>query len=602
MALVAPLAPRRRHLSAGITRGNPVKDATTRPRKPIFLFGLIQIHKLEHTRARDTESAEKEREKESDWNAHEYFWTMSFHLGTKEVTFDANAVRHGEEDELQEEDEGSLSHAPPKPALASAHASDPNISRAAAARVHKTVSFKPRLSAQTDISNGSAPAFFSGSGVSRDTHIRRKANDDLTSVSVESSPPARGRRLASRAGGSASGSSSVAISQDMVPGHHQRRSHTDTRSVCTSPASEGQVSKIGSRIALAFLAPFRELGGGELNFDWAYKEATTDIHDRTLSAGASTYKTTATGSRRLSSRLSDAATKVPAGLHYFPLRFRDKEAEKEYVAVTNYQLSLRLSIYLLLQHCFLLPVQFVLFFSDPLSSLGSLASDWFFKPLIYAFVGVSVFGLLLALALLYPRIIPFSGGYICRKFAGQLACVYSLVYSAALSSSLIVGQLAMNEDIRHPPLHRRTETVDLALAIQRLCSFNTEISLLYVYAFASNLLLLDLIGPILTKWTLPLHVLITAGFAAPFIVGFADGHIYSLCTLLSVACTAVMLSSMAYVGHLSGELQHRLLFHQWRVSRLRLMELLNEGGSSAGKPTAMENVVGELEQLPKDVA
>ncbi|KAL8450803.1 hypothetical protein Emed_002260 [Eimeria media] len=499
----------------------------------------------------------------------------------------------------EEEEEGSMSRAGPKPALAGVHASDPNINRAAAARVHKTVSFKPRLSAQTNISNGSAPPFLAGSNVSRDSHIRRKADDDLIGVSVESSSTTRGRGLVSRVGTSASGSPSVAIRHDVVSGHHQRRSHTDTRSECTSRPPENQLSKLGSRIAFAFLAPFRELGGGELNFDWAYKEATTDVHDRALSAGASTYKTTATGSRRLSSRLSDAAMKVPAGLHYFPLRFRDKEAEKEYVAVTNYQLSLRLSIYLLLQHCFLLPLQFILFFSDPLSSLGSLASDWFFKPLVFAFVGVSVLGLLLALALLYPRVIPFNGGYICRKYAGQLACVYALVYSAALSSSLIVGQLALNENIRHPSLHQAAQKVDLALAIQRLCSFNTEISLLYVYAFASNLLLLDLIGPILTKWTSPLHVVITAGFAAPFIVGFADGHIYSVNTLLSVACTAIMLSSMAYVGHLSGELQHRLLFHQWRVSRLRLMELLNEGGSSTGKPTAMENVVGELEQCGK---
>ncbi|KAL8269907.1 hypothetical protein Esti_006171 [Eimeria stiedai] len=523
---------------------------------------------------------------------------MIFHVSTKEVTFDVNAVNHGEGDELQLEGEGFMSSAAPKPALAGAQSSDPNM--AEAARVHKTVSFKPHSRSHTDISNGSAPAYLAGSDLSRDSHIRRKADGHLISASVGSSPSTQGRSSASREGGSASGSSALAMPQDVVSGHQQRRCHSDTRSACTRRAPGSQLSRrLGSRLASAFLAPFRELGGGELNFDWAYKEATTDIHEHTLSACTSTYKTTPTGSRRLSSRLSDAAMRVPAGLHYFPLRFRKKDAEKEYVAVTNYQLSLRLSIYLLLQHCFLLPLQFVLFFSDPLSRLGSLASDWFFKPLIFAFVGVSVFGLLLALALLYPRIIPLSGGYLCRKYAGQLACVYSFVYSAALSSSLIVGQLSLSEDIRNPALHARSATVDFSLAIQRLASFNTEISLLYVYTFASNLLLLDLIGPILTKWTLPLHVLINAGFAAPFIVGYADGNLYSLCTLLSVACTAVMLSSLAYLGHLSSELQHRLLFHQWRVSRLRLIELLNEGGTSSGKPTAMENVVGELEQCGK---
>ncbi|KAL8431369.1 hypothetical protein ACSSS7_005307 [Eimeria intestinalis] len=405
---------------------------------------------------------------------------------TKEVTFDAKAVSHGEGDGSQVQEEGSMSHSGSKPALADPHGSDQHINRAAAARVHKVVSFKRRSSTQPGTANGSALAFLAGSGVSRDSQARTSAD--------ESTPAARGGEFAPSAQGSASGPSSIAFPRDVIPGNQQERSPTDTQSVCISSSPGSQLSrKLGSRFAVAFLAPFKELGGGELNFDWAYKEATTGVRERTLSGDGSTYKAPATGgSRRLSSRLSDAAMKVPAGLYYFPLRFKEKDAEKEYVAVTNYQLSLRLSIFLLLQHFFLLPLQFVLFFSDPLSRLGTLASDWFFKPLIHAFIGISVFGLLLALALLYPRIIPFNGGYLSRRFAGQLACVYSFV---------------------------------------RLFSFNTEISLLYVYAFASNLLLLDLIGPILSKWTLHLHVVITAGFASPFIVGYADGHIYSLCTL-----------------------------------------------------------------------
>lgn len=105
-----------------------------------------------------------------------------------------------------------------------------------------------------------------------------------------------------------------------------------------------------------------------------------------------------------------------------------------------------------------------------------------------------------------------------------------LQYAAALSVSLIVGQVMLSSNLEKP-LGMQAKKVELALAILRLCSFNTEISLLYVYAFASNLLFLDLIGPVLTKWTMLLHVITSTGFTAPFIVGYANGKLFSLCTL-----------------------------------------------------------------------
>lgn len=200
------------------------------------------------------------------------------------------------------------------------------------------------------------------------------------------------------------------------------------------------------RFVSAFLAPFRELGGGELNFAWAYKEASA-IRQQSLTSSLWSYKSCRVGSqkflasRRFSSRLSEATANLTPELHRFPLRFRDKEAEREYVAVTNYQLSLRLSVFLIMQHCVLLPTQFSLFFADPNSRLGSLASNWFVKPLIIAFVGVSVVALLLAVALLYPCVVPLGGGIICRKYAGQLACLYCLVVRQAGTSNI---QQALN--------------------------------------------------------------------------------------------------------------------------------------------------------------
>ncbi|KAL8439096.1 hypothetical protein Efla_003143 [Eimeria flavescens] len=535
----------------------------------------------------------------------------------KEVSVDKHVKQSSKHAEaVEEKEEGAaagssaLSPRTPRSALAAAAGgSDAHaVSRGAAARVHKTVSFKPSLSTQAYVSNGSAPAQLGISLSGEPPHVLhhhpsagKPKLEEFTSVSLSESSasqrvPLHKSSRGDSPGRTASSCATVSVpSEPLAAASRRPHSHQADRPSNHEPAAAaaGGVSKrLGSRITLAILAPFRELGGGELNFNWAYKEATS-MHERSVFASASAYKATPEGSTRLSSRLSDAACKVPAGLHYFPLRFRDWEAEKEYVAVTNYQLSLRLSIYLLLQHCFLLPLQFALFFLDPFSRLAYMASDWFFKPFMYAFVGISAFGLLLAVALLYPCIIPFKGGYFSRKYAGQLTCLYSVVYSLALSASLIVGQLAASQKVGNP-MHVATQPADVALVMQRLSSFHTEISLMYVYAFSSNLLLLDLIGPILTKWTLPLHVLITLGFAAPFIVGYVDGDLYSPCTLVSVVCTAAVLSFLAYLGHLSGELQHRLLFHQWRISRLRLIELLNEGGSTSGNATAMENVCGKI--------
>lgn len=102
-------------------------------------------------------------------------------------------------------------------------------------------------------------------------------------------------------------------------------------------------------------------------------------------------------------------------------------------------------------------------------------------------------------------------------------------YNVAICGSLLVGQVSLSRSFEAPT--GSGETVDLAQAVLSLSSFNTEISLMYVYSFASNLLLMDLIGPILTKWTVPLHVMISLGLTAPFIVGYVDKNLFSLCSL-----------------------------------------------------------------------
>lgn len=99
-----------------------------------------------------------------------------------------------------------------------------------------------------------------------------------------------------------------------------------------------------------------------------------------------------------------------------------------------------------------------------------------------------------------------------------------------MSASLIVGQVYMSKTFREQPEETMSQ-LSLGVVLMNLCSLNTEISILYVYSFASTLLFMDLIGPILTKWTVVLHLLSSVGLTAPFIVGYIDGKLFSLCTL-----------------------------------------------------------------------
>ncbi|XP_026191430.1 uncharacterized protein LOC34617533 [Cyclospora cayetanensis] len=481
-------------------------------------------------------------------------------------------------------------------------------------RMHKTVSFQPDASPVSGTSHG--PSFSVITTLRSDGYpnganswVCRSGNTGLGRGTEGSGPKLRQLSGCTEEGDVCS-STSVPVPQER---HGSRYRHTDTGSP-RNGREEGDTvahhaatsqSPLSRRMLSFLLSPFRELGGGELNFAWAYKEATAAHHRSCTPNDAgnddskgSLSSSSDNGDDHWSSQLSDAHKKASPGLKYFPLQFRDEDAEREYVAVTNYQCALRVSMFLLLQHCVLFPIQLLFFFSDPHSHLGSMSSRCFMRPLVFAYVAVAIFGLSLSLALLYPRLFPWEVGYICRRYSGQLACVYSFAYSVALSGSLVGGQVKMSNDLEES-LAFHGKHIDLSIAVPHLFSFNTEISLLYVYAFASNLLFLDIIGPILTKWTLLLHAFTSAGLTAPFIVGFANGSLFSLCTLLTVASISIILSCMAFAGRMSGELQHRLLFLQWRRSRLRLVELLNEEQATTTNRTAMENVVGELDQCGK---
>ncbi|CDJ51380.1 phosphodiesterase, putative [Eimeria brunetti] len=345
------------------------------------------------------------------------------------------------------------------------------------------------------------------------------------------------------------------------------------------------------------LSPFQELAGGELNFSWAYREATA-LHRQQASRqsfGGARKLASRRGGDQWSTRLSDAHRTFTSELQHFPLQFRDNEAESEYVAVTNYQSSLRFSVYLLLQHCLLLPTQFALLLWDADARILSFNKGWLLHPLIFAFCFVTVFGLILAISLLYPHLMPRGVGYYCRAHAAQVACVYSFCYTGFMSAALIAEQTSVTKELEHQLLQQKPG-MRVGVSIMGLI---TETSIFYLYVFSTNLLFMDLIGPILTKWTMVLHLLTAASLTAPFITGFVDGRLFSLCTFLAVATIATILTAMAYAGRLSGELQHRLLFLQWRKSRLRLMELLHEQDDTSKTRTAMENVVGELEQCGK---
>lgn len=96
-----------------------------------------------------------------------------------------------------------------------------------------------------------------------------------------------------------------------------------------------------------------------------------------------------------------------------------------------------------------------------------------------------------------------------------------------MSASLIAGQVYMTKYLELE-LELRSKGAKSGISFMSLL---TETSVFYLYVFATNVLFMDLIGPILTKWTMILHFLTSLSLTAPFIVGFADGRVFSLCTL-----------------------------------------------------------------------
>lgn len=106
----------------------------------------------------------------------------------------------------------------------------------------------------------------------------------------------------------------------------------------------------------------------------------------------------------------------------------------------------------------------------------------------------------------------------------MLVCVQ---YTGFMSASLITGQIYMANRLEEQ-LEVRSGEVKAGVSIMSLI---TETSIFHLYVFATNVLFMDLIGPILTKWTMILHVLTSLYLTTPFIVGYADGGLFSLCTL-----------------------------------------------------------------------
>ena len=260
------------------------------------------------------------------------------------------------------------------------------------------------------------------------------SHKSITAVPVPRSPAAAVAaaaasplRALSNAAAAVAAAASGGSAQGSARSRQQHRLQQQEQQQETLQEGEEQQQRWYQQLLAGLVSPFKELAGGELNFAWAYREATA-LHRHQLSRqsfGAVKNLPSRRGADHWSTRLSDAHRTFTSDLQYFPLQFRDTEAESEYVAVTNYQSSLRFSVYLLLQHCLLLPVQFSLLLWDPESQLWSSRAGWLLHPLILSFVVVTLFGLLLAIALLYPHFMPCGLGYFCRVHAAQVACVYS---------------------------------------------------------------------------------------------------------------------------------------------------------------------------------
>ncbi|CBZ50839.1 hypothetical protein NCLIV_039140 [Neospora caninum Liverpool] len=299
---------------------------------------------------------------------------------------------------------------------------------------------------------------------------------------------------------------------------------------------------------------------------------------------------------------------VTSPIRFFHLRFEDPQAEKEYALVCNHLCIVRFVFQLLIHHAVIMPILHGVF------SFTGTHQDFraYFPPLetfFYVYFALSVgLGLSLAFLLVFAGILGPFGSWVRRR-ALTISYVYTFVMVtgycmpfASLGRSFPTPRKAVRlATEEHPAEGQATEPLNVHLVNALLGTERifVDTTLFSVYLFFSSILWLDLLAPSLVRLTAFLHIWIPSAFASLFVIAYLYSHYINSSTLVTAICLLYSLSLWSYAGRYATELQHRLVFLNWRNSRERLWKLIEESPQPPNNLTAVDGMMADLHQMDR---
>ncbi|PFH36785.1 3'5'-cyclic nucleotide phosphodiesterase domain-containing protein [Besnoitia besnoiti] len=348
----------------------------------------------------------------------------------------------------------------------------------------------------------------------------------------------------------------------------------------------------------------RELLCGETDF--------TEIYRRAVAVPETDNKLAKWSSAKLNDRCRRMTSSVGADptspLNFFLLRFKDPQTEKEYVLVCNHLCIVRFVFQLLIHHAVIMPILYVVF-----SATGA-HNDYriYFPPLeifysVYFSLAVGL-GLILAVLLAFPAISGAVGEWVRRR-----ALTTSYVYIFLMVTGYCIPFAALERSFETPrkeaefvggdfPAEWQPGSLVDAGLIRALLGTErifVDTTLFSVYLFGSSILWLDLLAPSLVRLTAFLHIWIPSAFACIFVIAYIYSQYVNPAALATVICLFYSLSLWSYAGRYATELQHRIVFLNWRNSRERLFKLAEQSQQSTSNLTAVDGMMAHLHQMDR---
>ncbi|PHJ20004.1 3 5 -cyclic nucleotide phosphodiesterase domain-containing protein, partial [Cystoisospora suis] len=349
-----------------------------------------------------------------------------------------------------------------------------------------------------------------------------------------------------------------------------------------------------------------DLLAGETDFAQIYRQAVSNPkHDNKLAAWNSTRL------KESGRRAGSGITFCSSPLRYLLLRFADHQTEKEYELICNELCIVRFIFQLLIHHGVIMPILFFVF------AFTGAHRDFrvYFPPLelfyvLYFSLAVGL-GLLLALMLIFPGFF-FSVGMWARKRALTVSYFYTFLMVtgycmpfAVLQHSFPTPQkeiVLVDEDLPLPQQQAApkvdAQLVNALLGTERVF---VDTTLFSVYLFTSTMLWLDVLAPSLVRLTAVLHLWIPSAFSALFVIAYIYSHYVNPSALATVICLFYSLSLWSYAGRYATELQHRIVFLNWRSSRERLVRLVEQAPQPASNSTGADGMMIHLRQMDRTI-